>query len=363
MHFRLSCATRWLFTGLLAAAPLLAWGTPPRLIGYSGTLEHGGVGISRTLPIRFCIVTSATGRCDSALWDEVQDVTVFAGKFHVQLGSVKALPDSAFLANDLYLRIAINGTELAGTQRILAAPYAMTAAQGKAMLVSDELALGVTVPREGPTTSPGYGTRVTFSGGPKVGEWDGDNSDPIWMARYNAGTDASELHICLGDMASPTDKLVIGTASSPGSFSPAASISATGDINAQGSISAVNATLSGNLKVNGTSFGRYVGKVAKTVASSEEFTEVASSDGFVVAHASAAVDGARGWLAGKVREAGSSEAFVVAQDSLHYWPGANTLVGDCAIMFPVARGSTYTVRLDVFNPNISYWVRFMPFAP
>jgi|DewCreStandDraft_1066081.scaffolds.fasta_scaffold00018_177 uncharacterized coiled-coil protein SlyX len=68
--------------------------------------------------------------------------------------------------------------------------------------------------RESPTTSPGYGSLLLFSGGPDVSQsYDSDNSDPLWIARYNAGNDQTELRINIGDNPLndlEADRLVIG---------------------------------------------------------------------------------------------------------------------------------------------------------
>lgn len=51
----------------------------------------------------------------------------------------------------------------------------------------------------GPDATPGYGLIIYFSGGPPAGTWDSDNSDQLWIGRYNVGPDESELHISIGD--------------------------------------------------------------------------------------------------------------------------------------------------------------------
>lgn len=59
----------------------------------------------------------------------------------------------------------------------------------------------------------GYGMKVYFSGGPSFsggGDWDSENSDSLWMARYNVATDSTELRINIGDNDSAIDALSIG---------------------------------------------------------------------------------------------------------------------------------------------------------
>ncbi len=55
-----------------------------------------------------------------------------------------------------------------------------------------------------------YGNRIHFSGGGDWGKWDSDNSDPLWMARFNAAENRSELRVNLGDDSSYEDKFVVG---------------------------------------------------------------------------------------------------------------------------------------------------------
>lgn len=60
---------------------------------------------------------------------------------------------------------------------------------------------------------------LQFVGDVSLGNWGhhlwfsnlGDNTDPIFMARYNAASDASELRVSLGDAPDTRDKFSIGT--------------------------------------------------------------------------------------------------------------------------------------------------------
>jgi hypothetical protein len=62
---------------------------------------------------------------------------------------------------------------------------------------------------------PGYGRYLYFSGGPDNNSYNSDNSDPVWMARYNAAGDQSELRMNLGDNCNDgTDAFVIQAGSS-----------------------------------------------------------------------------------------------------------------------------------------------------
>lgn len=58
-----------------------------------------------------------------------------------------------------------------------------------------------------PSGSAGYGSALIFSGAPG-----GDNTDPLWISRYNAAANESQIRVSIGnDPGLGTDKLVIGT--------------------------------------------------------------------------------------------------------------------------------------------------------
>jgi hypothetical protein len=60
-------------------------------------------------------------------------------------------------------------------------------------------------------TFPGYGRYLYFSGGPAGSSWDSENSDPLWIARYNVASDQTELRVNIGDDCQSTDAFVVGT--------------------------------------------------------------------------------------------------------------------------------------------------------
>ncbi len=68
------------------------------------------------------------------------------------------------------------------------------------------------------TTGAGYGKAVVFSGGPDVSPtWNNDNSDPLWIARYNVAENQTQLRINIGDdPGGGGDALVIGTTTGGG---------------------------------------------------------------------------------------------------------------------------------------------------
>ncbi len=59
---------------------------------------------------------------------------------------------------------------------------------------------------------PGYGRYLYFSGGPAGSTWDSDNSDLLWIARYNIASDKTELRVHIGDNCD--DAFVVGTSGS-----------------------------------------------------------------------------------------------------------------------------------------------------
>lgn len=56
---------------------------------------------------------------------------------------------------------------------------------------------------------PNFGRLLYFSGGPGTAVFNSDNSDPIWMARYNFAQDETELRINLSDNCQGQDAFVI----------------------------------------------------------------------------------------------------------------------------------------------------------
>lgn len=56
----------------------------------------------------------------------------------------------------------------------------------------------------------GYGDRLYFSGGGDWSSWNSDNSDPLWLARYNAGNNRSELRVNIADDNHSGDAFMVG---------------------------------------------------------------------------------------------------------------------------------------------------------
>lgn len=72
------------------------------------------------------------------------------------------------------------------------------------------------------TSSPSWGNKLYFSGALGTASWNSENSDELWMARYNADNNVSHLRMSLGDDDGSTniDSFQIGTTSLGGIFTP-----------------------------------------------------------------------------------------------------------------------------------------------
>jgi hypothetical protein len=87
-----------------------------------------------------------------------------------------------------------------------------TSPSGK-LNVNGNIRVGLLTDDDGGT--PGYGDPLYFSGGDDWsnlgwGDFDSDNSDPLWMARYNLNYDYSELRVNIGDNTQAEDAFVVG---------------------------------------------------------------------------------------------------------------------------------------------------------
>lgn len=81
----------------------------------------------------------------------------------------------------------------------------------------------------------GWGEALIFSGAPPITAGNADNSDPLWLARYNTAANASELRMVIGDdPGSGADAFVIGTMQGSGNFSQTATWSPFAAFTARG---------------------------------------------------------------------------------------------------------------------------------
>jgi hypothetical protein len=100
----------------------------PRLLNYQGRLAEGGVPVTGTHQLTFAVYNVTSG--GTALWTEVQNVTVENGVFNVLLGSVEIFPADLFSGNaELYLGIKVGANaEMAPRFRLASVAYSLHAA-------------------------------------------------------------------------------------------------------------------------------------------------------------------------------------------------------------------------------------------
>lgn len=92
-------------------------GDPTRGIPYRGKLEFNGTPPSGIHDLTFSLFDDSTA--GSELFTETLSVNIFQGNFETVIGR-GTLPDSVYTAAELYARIEVDGTELAGRQQIFA---------------------------------------------------------------------------------------------------------------------------------------------------------------------------------------------------------------------------------------------------
>ena len=98
----------------------------PGMMSYQGKLtgNDGQPASDGTYSVVFSLYTQETG--GTALWTESRSVQVAGGIFSVLLGSITAMPDTAFQGTT-WLETQVNGATLAPRTRIVSAGYAMLA--------------------------------------------------------------------------------------------------------------------------------------------------------------------------------------------------------------------------------------------
>jgi hypothetical protein len=120
--------------------------------------------------------------------------TVAATNF---IGTIDAVDFVVRTANTERIRVLSGGNVGIGTN----APAAR-------LHVNGDVRVGITNPPN-TGTLPSFGNTITFAGANAGATFNSENSDPIWMGRYNAASDASELRVNLGDNCNGVDAFVI----------------------------------------------------------------------------------------------------------------------------------------------------------
>ncbi len=98
--------------------------------------------------------------------------------------------------------------------------------------VNGDVRIGLVTDEDDATNDSSYGDRLYFSGGNDWSTFNSDNSDPLWIARYNKAEDQTELRINIGDHSkSTTDQFVVGVTENGGQqWIPAFSVRADGKV-------------------------------------------------------------------------------------------------------------------------------------
>src|SRR5262245_35939395 len=144
--------------GLYARATSQASAAPPRLIPYTGHLDHDGNPVTGSVAMKVCLITDPATACDAAPWSEMHGaVAVAGGRFSVTLGESVPIGDDTFKsapATPLYVRVMVGASndagatfvQLNGAQRVLSTPYAINAEQAAKMRIDGPIHSGAATP-------------------------------------------------------------------------------------------------------------------------------------------------------------------------------------------------------------------------
>ncbi len=102
-----------------------------------------------------------------------------------------------------------------------------TAIPTEKLQINGDVRIGLVSPANTGTV-PGYGNRLYFSGSGASNAFNSDNSDPLWLARYNLANDQTEFRVNIGDNVHAADKFNIGYTS--GSFNSLMVVQANGRV-------------------------------------------------------------------------------------------------------------------------------------
>lgn len=118
--------------------------------------------------------------------------------------------------------------------------------------VGGTVRVGLITDDNGGTASEG--NRLYLSGADDWASWDSDNSDPIWLARYNSAADDSQLRINVGDGSDSGDKIELGTTVS-GTWTPRLVVRADGNVGIATTTPSERLVVDGNMNLTGTFSG------------------------------------------------------------------------------------------------------------
>ena len=132
----------------------------PRALPYEGHLSVDGVPPNLDLDVTFRLWSRAVA--GDLLYEETLPVHFVNGKFSVLLGENDVrVPAAIFDADDIYVGVTINNTELRGRQRIVPVPHALWAARAANFTVAGALTV-----QAGATVTGGLTVdQLTFRGG------------------------------------------------------------------------------------------------------------------------------------------------------------------------------------------------------
>ncbi|HXH20205.1 MAG TPA: tail fiber domain-containing protein [Chitinophagales bacterium] len=141
-------------------------------------------------------------------------------KFQTNKGHLVSFTESG---TEAVLNFNLDGQDVMTLRGNGTTPYSVgigTSAPVSKLQVAGDVRIGMLNPSGFTNGGNNYGDALYLSGGPASGGFDSDNDDPLFLARYNSGTDESELRIGIGDDAtsSGSDRLSIGALSSGGAL-------------------------------------------------------------------------------------------------------------------------------------------------